>query len=107
MMVVLVFFAGDTGVPFFFFSGAIVIISFILLFLKEQIFNTWKKFALVYMAISAIWIFFAPEYCGGGWAGFGGCVFDKEITAMFTAGLFLFTSLLIIAIKSWKLRGRD
>lgn len=93
--------------PGFFFSGIIAIISFILLFLKKQIFTTWRKFAIYFIAISAIWIIIAPEGCGSGFGGFGGCVFDKETTAMFTAGLFLVISLLLIALKSWKLRKSE
>ncbi len=90
--------------PIWIFSGVVAVISFILLFLKKQIFTAWKKFAIYFIAISAIWIIIAPEGCGGGFGGFGGCVFDKETTAMFTAGLFFIISLFIIAIKSWRLR---
>ena len=90
--------------PAWLFSGAIAIISFILLFLKEQVVNAWKKFEIIFIAISAAWIIIAPAGCGGGWAGFGGCVFDKETTAMFASAVFLIVSILIITVKSWKLR---
>ncbi len=93
--------------PAWLFSAIVAVMSFILLFLKKQIFNSWVKFAILFIILSAIWITFVPSNCGGGWGGFGGCTFDKETVAMFTAGLFLMISILIIAIKSYKLRKKE
>lgn len=86
--------------PVWLFSGVALISSFILIFLKEQVFNSWKKFAIPFIVFSAIWITFAPANCSGGWAGFGGCTFSKEIVAWFTSGIFLIISILIIIYKS-------
>jgi len=92
----------QVGTALFMFSISLIPIMFTLIFLKKQIFISWKKFAIPFIIFSASWITIAPEHCGGGWAGFGGCAFDKESTSMFTAGLLFIISVLIILIKTWQ-----
>ncbi len=80
------------------------IIFLILLFTKEAVFNSWKKFGIWYIPLAAILIFLAPSSSGGSFGYSMG--FDREAVTMFTSGLFLIISLLIIITKSWRLRGK-
>lgn len=80
--------------------------SFLLLFLREEIFRSWQKFAIIWVPISILLIarapaqrdcFFGGPFCYG---------LDREGMIWFTAGIFFIVSLIIIAVKSWKLRGK-
>lgn len=91
------------GVPVGFFSMILFTLSFILLFTREAVFYSWKKFAIVYLPIAAILLFLTAGESGGG---IGFAAIDGEIISWWLAGLFLSISLLIIGSKSWKLRGK-
>ncbi|EKE11219.1 MAG: hypothetical protein ACD_15C00117G0001 [uncultured bacterium] len=87
-------------VPLFVFSVPIFIISFLLLFLREQVFYAWKKFAVIYVPISIILIFTASP---------SGDLLFPSLKEMFIFALpvtFLITSLAIITVKSLKLRKK-
>ncbi len=76
----------------------------ILLFTPKKVFMIWKKFAVPYIVIAAILLFFAGD--GGG--GFlGGSLVDGEILAWFFAILFFIISITIIGIKSFMLRREN
>ena len=89
--------------PLFFFLAALVPVFIILIFTKQQVFTTWKKFAIPYLIISAI-ILLIPS---GGMGGFMGGGPDNEFFTIMLSGLFLIISILIIAIKSYKLRKKE
>jgi len=89
--------------PLFFGSLSLFIILLILLFTKEAVWNAWKKFGIWYIPLTAFLIFIAPSSSGGSFGYSMG--FDREAVTMFLSAIFLVISLLIIAIKSWKLRG--
>jgi len=84
----------------------LIFISIFLFFTKEQVFNSWKKFAIWYIPISAILIFLSPT---GHSSGLGGpsLAIDREAATMFLSGLYLIISLLIITIKSISLRNQE
>lgn len=82
-----------------FLSFSFFIISLILLFAREEVFHSWKKFTIVYLPIAAIFLFLAAGESGGG---IGLASIDSEIISWFLSGLFLFISILIIGVKSWK-----
>lgn len=91
---------------FAFFPLALVFISLPLLFLHEEIFQSWKKFAKIYLSISvAIILLFMFSSGGGGNFGLGGGM-DAEGATMFLSALFFIISLVIIITKSLKLRGK-
>jgi len=87
------------------FSITTLVISFALFFTREQVFNSWARFTKWYIPIVAVLILFASDG-GGFFIGFGGG-FDREGMIWFTSGLFLTISLLLIAIKSWRLRKQQ
>ncbi len=71
----------------------------LLLFCKEAIYQSWKKFTLFYTPLFLLMILFALGGSGG-MSGIG------EGFAFFLAGLYSFLSLLIIIIQSIRLRGK-
>lgn len=83
----------------FIFSIPIAIISFILLFFQEQIFRVWSKFTIIFLPIAIITVIWMAQGTRGTLISI-----DEEIGSLFSATIFLITSLLIIAIKSFKLR---
>jgi len=78
------------------------LIFLILLFTKEAVFNTWKKFGIWYVPLTALLIFIAPSSSGGSFGYSMG--FDREGVTMFLSALFLIISLFIIGIKTAKLK---
>lgn len=89
------------ALSFILFTPSIFLISPILVFTHEEVFHSWKKFALGYLPVAAIILFITAGESGGG---IGAARIDGEIISWFLSGLFLFISLIIIAVKSWKLR---
>ena len=86
-----------------FFTLALIVLSLILFFLREQVFHSWVKFTKWYLPIALLLILISSDTGGGLFIGFGGG-YDREGMIWFTTGLFLVISLLIIIIKSWRLR---
>ncbi|HLC99349.1 MAG TPA: hypothetical protein VJC11_00100 [Patescibacteria group bacterium] len=84
-----------------FFSFSLFVISLILFFLREEVFHSWKKFAIVYLPLAAVILYATAGESGGG---IGVARIDGEIISWFLSGFFLFISILIIGVKSWKLR---
>lgn len=80
-------------------SSAIFIVSILLFFVREEVFNSWKTFAYWWIPLSVLLILAAPSQ-GGGLISI-----DRELVTWWMAGLFFLLSLLIIAVKSYKLRG--
>lgn len=83
-------------------SISLSLIFLILLFTKEAVFNSWKKFGVWYIPLAALLIFITPSSSGGSF-GFSMGI-DREGVTMFTSAIFLIVSILIIIVKSWKLR---
>ena len=85
----------------FWFSIPLLIVLILLLFFRESVFQSWKKFALIYIPISIILVFLAPEYAD---SGFGGVRYalDKERATWLLGGIFLITSIFIIIRKHFK-----
>ncbi|HBR78869.1 MAG TPA: hypothetical protein DEA46_00375 [Candidatus Moranbacteria bacterium] len=91
---------GDVGMPLFLFSIVLFLIFFIFLFVKEDVFNIWKKFAKIFLPIAILLIIITPTTYGG----FVGI--DKELATWWLAGLFLISSIAIIIWKSIQLRKK-
>lgn len=69
-----------------------------LYYLKEFVYYTWRKFAMVALPIMAILIFLAPADAPGAFLTLGG---DRESVSMVLAGLFLAISWILIAVKAF------
>ena len=95
------------GMPLFMFAFVSFFLFLTLFFLRREVFYTWKKFAIPAVILSAIWVIASPVDCGGGFGGFGGCLFSKELVSWVTSILFFFISLIIIIVKTIKLRRKD
>lgn len=91
---------GDVGIPLFLFSIALFFIFFIFLFIKEEVFNYWKKFAKLFLPVAIILIIITPTQYGG----FVGI--DKEMATWGLASLFLIISFGIIIWKSIQMRKK-
>ena len=72
-----------------------------LLFLKQAVYYTWRKFALWALPIIALVIITAPVYPQGNFFTFG---YDREVVAMYSSALFLIISYLLILTKALKER---
>ncbi len=97
-----------TGVGGSLFAFSIVSIPILLLLLlsRKEIFSGWWKFALAWVLLSGFVIALTPEY--GGEGGFGlDLSFHRELVGQLTAAGFFIVSLLIIAWKSFQLRGKS
>ena len=83
------------------FPLAIFLISLILLFShSELIVFSWIRFAKYYLPVAAFLVIITSSDRGG-WISIGP---DRESMIWFTSTLFFLISLIIIAVKSWKLR---
>ncbi len=88
------------GIPLFLFSLVFIILLFFFLFTKEIVFNSWKKFAKIFISIAMILIIITPTQ-------YGGIVgIDKESATWSLASLFLLASLTIIIWKSIELKRK-
>lgn len=85
-----------------FFSLSLFIISLILFFLHEEVFHSWKKFAIIYLPLAAIILVAAAGESGGG--GIGAARIDGEIISWLLAIVFLTVSIGIIGYKVWQER---
>jgi hypothetical protein len=80
------------------FSVIFLLLFFIFLFIKEDIFNIWKKFAKIFLPIAVLLVIVTPTH-------YGGLVgIDKELVTWWSASLFLISSIGIIMWKSIQLR---
>ncbi|MCK9351563.1 MAG: hypothetical protein WCT49_00615 [Candidatus Paceibacterota bacterium] len=82
-------------------SLSLIIILPPLYFFRGEIYLAWRKFTLWYLPIVAILLIIARP--SGGGMSFG---FDRESLSFHFSAYFVIVSLVIIAVKSWKLRGK-
>jgi ABC-type Fe3+ transport system permease subunit len=90
------------GNSFFDLAGSLFLISLIALFVRESVFRTWFQFAKWWIPASFLLVSVSPD----GSHGFFPALFTKESMSLWTAGLFLITSLILIIKKSIQLRGK-
>jgi len=82
-------------------SLSVFIVSLFLFFVRQEIFKSWLYFFSLFIPLSILLISIAPEYTADIIT-----PFTKQITTWWMASIFFLISLLIIGIKSWKLRKR-
>lgn len=95
-----------TFYPFFFSFLPLFAISLVLFFLRYEIFLTWAKFAVVSFPIMLGLLLYTYNNEPGLGSWISGANDDAQIASGILPVLFLLLSLLIIAVKFWKLRGR-
>lgn len=91
------------GEPFLAVSISLLATSLLLLFARRETFILWAKFAVpAFIAMLAI-IFYTynNEPIIGGWVSFGS---DDQLATVLGPSLFFLISLVIIAVKSYRLR---
>lgn len=79
-------------------SGSILLSLILLLFLKEGVYRTWRKLAVVALPIIALLIAMTPEYNGELIS------VDREQVTMLTSALFFIVSYIFIGWKAFALR---
>lgn len=90
------------GEPLTNFSLLLLATSVIFLFPRDEIFQSWLRFARWWIPLSILIIAITPT-TGHDWA-LGGPT--REIMSWVMGGFFFFVSLIIIFVKSSKLRGK-
>lgn len=88
------------GTVSFLFSLSFGVIFSVLIFAKQQVFQVWLKFSVIFLPIAAVLVSLMAQGSRGSLVSI-----DEELGSLFFAIIFLVVSLLIIAIKSFKLRG--
>lgn len=92
------------GSPLLFASISIFIISLIIYFVREEVFRSLHRFAKWYILISFFLVLITPATIIEHNALDPIPALDKGTVTLFLSVLFFLISLLIISIKSWKLR---
>ncbi len=92
------FYATSLGAPMFFFSLALLITSLALLFVGEEVYRAWRRFAYFAVPISVFLLAIAHTSSPSGF-GIGGPGYTKESASWLVSALFLLISLYIILRK--------
>jgi hypothetical protein len=90
------------GVPMFLFSVLIFFLSVLLYFLQKEIFYSWFRFSKRYIPLSFLAIFLSLYSSRGDWLN----PFETEFLTWVLAGVFFFVSVILIFVKSLKLRSK-
>ncbi len=89
------------GKPFFYLSLSLLLLSLLVLVVRDEVFQTWIKFVYIWIPLSIISIFISPEY------GNSLLPIEKDTVSIFFSSLFLVISLLVIFWKSISLRKKQ
>lgn len=84
--------------PLFNISLSLFIISAITIFLRDQIFYSWLKFAYWWLPVTVLLVLIVPTSDGSL------LPITKEIVSLWMSGLFVFISLVIMIKKTFDLR---
>lgn len=91
-------FSTNAGEPLVLFFAFFIPSMLVVLVFRNIVYQTWKKLALVYLPLSALWIVFAPVTCGG----FISFCLNKEKVSWLTAAIFLIITLLLTLTQKLK-----
>jgi len=97
----------DLKVSFFFFILALIPVSLLLLFVKRNVFIAWAKYVAWWFPLSLLLILSTSEYGNGGFFGGLFAISERRMMGLVLAAVFFVISLLIIAWKSFQLRGKS
>jgi hypothetical protein len=90
--------------PIIFPFPAVFLFSLITYFMREETFRSWLHFVYWWVPLSIFLTLITTESGGGG---FGPQMsWGKEDTAFVFSALFAVISLILIIVKSWKLKGK-
>lgn len=85
-----------------FISIPILFFATISLFVKnEAVYNMWRKYTLLFLVGYLLLVIITPWYWGDGFMSI-----QKDVVAFSLSGLYTLISLILIAYKSYKLRGK-
>src|SRR3989344_3046175 len=84
---------------------ALVITLIALLFIRQEVFKAWSKFALVAIPLAVIWIALTPVQSGSGAIAGLGIAETRESVTWIASIAFFAISLLIILVKSLKIKN--
>ena len=87
------------GRPIFFFSIALLVVSLLLFFVREEVYKSWRRFAYWAIPISIILLWIAPT-SGPTGIGISYLNYTKESASWLVSGAFLLVSLWIIVSRS-------
>lgn len=90
----------STGVFFFDFLLTLTIIFGVIIFVKQQVFRAWLKFAIVFLLFAIIFVLITPNSTSSF------ADFDKKSLTLFLAGIFLISSLGIIFWEARKEKNK-
>src|SRR3989344_1539071 len=91
--------------PIFWSFLSLLPITFILFFLRRETFLAWAKFAgVTFPLMLGILLYTYNNAPTEGGFGLAGLISDEMLATVFLPPIFVIASLLIIGIKSWKLR---
>ena len=99
----LTYYVETLGNPIFIFSASLLLASLILLFVRESVYKSWRRFAYWAVPIGVIILWLAPTSTPGG-IGISFLDFTKQTASWLVSGAFLLISLFIIIRKSLRSR---
>ncbi len=94
------------GLPMFMLAASVGIVSLALIFFRREVLLTWLKFSIPGLLLGTLWVYLAPINCTSGILSYGDC-FNKEIVSWVTSVVFFAISIIIIVVKSIKLRNKN
>src|SRR3989344_1851685 len=93
------------GQPVLLLGFSIVLVNFVLLFLNQAIFKSWSRFAMVAIPLAVIWIALTPVQSGSSAIAGLGVADTRESVTWIASIAFFAISLLIILVKSLKIKN--
>ncbi len=96
--------AFNTLVPYLILSLPFIPLSFITFFMREEVFQTWVRFAAWCLPLAMFLTFITPDRSGGGWGLVS--ISNKAVVLFLTSFAFLVISLFVIGIKYLMLRKK-
>lgn len=82
------------GQPLLFSSITLLFVFLILLFLPQNYFKAWLKYATWFIPVAILWIATSDVNCGG----YLPVCFDKELATWWASGMYLVLSLVVIIV---------
>ena len=90
------------GKPLFYLALALFLTAVASFLFKAEAFTKWVRFGIVLIFVLGLIIFITPEYGGSGIVSI-----ERDGVAFVLSILYFFVSIIVIAYKSWRLRGKS
>ena len=96
------------GEFYFALSIPLLLITPILFFVRRETFMLWAKFAgIAFPIMLGILLYTFNNAPTPGGFGLAGLIPDEQLASAILPSLFILISIILIAVKSWKLRGKN